>query len=97
VEDARPGCGATLACGLLAAHRERTVVEREHGVPRRLDEEELLEALEPVGLLGREVARLRPVAVGVVQLPDVVAERGDRVSRSQEAVRCGVHAAQPSW
>ena len=54
---------------------EAAVVEREHVVLPRLEEEEALELVELLGLLGREVVRLRPV-VGAVELPDVVVEGG---------------------
>ena len=50
------------------------VVEREDVVLRRLDQEQPLQLRELLGLLLREVVRLRPV-VRAVELPDVLVER----------------------
>ena len=49
------------------------VVERQHVVLGRLDQEQPLELVQLVGLLGGEVVGLGPV-VRVVELPDVVVE-----------------------
>ena len=54
---------------------ERPIVERQHAVLRRLDDEETLQFGELLRVLLRQVLRLRPVGVGVVQLPHVVVER----------------------
>jgi hypothetical protein len=48
------------------------IVEREHVVAGGLEEEQLLQLGEFVGLLGGEVVGLGPVAGAVVQLPHVV-------------------------
>ncbi len=53
---------------------DAAVVERQDVVLAGLDEEQPLEMGQPLGLLRREVMRLRPV-VGAVQLPDVVVVR----------------------
>ena len=58
------------------------VVEGQHVVPDRLDEEQLLELGQLVRHLGRKVVRLRPVLGRVVELPDVqreVRRLGDHV------------------
>jgi hypothetical protein len=52
------------------------VVKRQHVVLGRLDQPEALELMQLVGMLGRQVPGLAPVAGGVVQLPAVVVERG---------------------
>src|SRR4051795_6652576 len=47
------------------------VVERQHVVLDGLDQPKALKLRELVGVLSGEVVRLRPVGVGVVELPDV--------------------------
>ena len=71
------------------------VVQGQHVVLARFDQEEPLEVMQLLGLLGGEVVRLGPV-VGAVQLPDVVVDR--RAPRpSTHGVLCRVTAVQPWW
>ena len=53
---------------------DAAIVERQHVVLRRLDEEQPLQVGQLLGLFRREVVRLRPV-VRPVQLPDVAVDR----------------------
>ena len=71
------------------------VVERQHVVLRRLDQEQALQLGELLRLLRREIVRLRPV-VGRVQLPDVVVER-PAAAAITHGVLCRVTAVQPWW
>ena len=53
---------------------DAAVVERQHPVLDRLDQEQSLEGGQLVGVLRRQVMGLGPVGGGVVQLPHVVVE-----------------------
>ena len=59
-------------------------------------EPELLQLGELLGHLGREVVRLAPVRVRVVELPDVVVE-GRQLGAITQGVEWRVTAVQPSW
>ena len=50
------------------------VIERQHVVAGRLDQPQALQLVELLRHLLRQVVRLAPVLVGVVELPDVVVE-----------------------
>ena len=62
------------ACDRRVEAFEATVVDRKHVVLDGLDQPEPLQRREAVGVLRRQVMRLRPVVRSVVQLPDVVVE-----------------------
>ena len=62
------------------------VVERQHVVLARLLHEQRLQLLELLGHLGREVVRLAPVGVRVVELPGVVGERRQRLDHPRGRV-----------
>ena len=49
----------------------------------RLDQEQPLELVELLGMLRRDVLELGPVDAGVVELPDVVVERGRLLADEQ--------------
>ena len=75
----------------------QVVVERQHVVARRLDQPQALQLVQLLGHLLREVVRLAPVLVGVVELPDVVVERRDFLADRSHGVLCRVTAVQPLW
>ena len=86
-------CGRPGEVGVEAL--DAAVVEREHVVLRRLDQEQALQLGQLLRVLRGEVVRLRPV-VGAVELPDVVVER--RRSRPcTHGVLWRVTAVQPLW
>ena len=53
---------------------ERPIVQRQHAVLRRLDQEEPLQLGKLLRVLLRQILRLGPIGVGVVQLPEVFVE-----------------------
>ena len=69
------------------------VVDRQHVVPDRLDQEQALQLVQFLGHLLRQVVGLRPV-VGAVQLPHVVVERGN-FPVMIHGMPCFVQAVQP--
>jgi hypothetical protein len=62
------------ACDVCVEALERAIVERDDVVLRSLDQKQPLELGELLRILLREVLRLRPIGIGVVELPDVVVE-----------------------
>ena len=72
-----------------------TVVERQHVVLRRLEEELALQVGQLVRVLGGQVVRLGPV-VGPVQLPDIVLD-GRQGTAITHGILCRVTAVQPLW
>jgi hypothetical protein len=71
------------------------VVEGEHVVAGRLEQEQALEFGQLLGLLAGQVMGLGPVGVAVVQLPGVVREWLDLGHPGGPGVRCLVTADQP--
>jgi len=62
------------------------ILERQHVVPGRLDQEEPLKLPQLVGVLVRQIARLRPVGSRVVEFPDGISERPVRPSRARRVM-----------
>ena len=71
------------------------VVERQHVVAHRLDQEQPLQLGSSLGLLGGEVVGLGPV-VRRVELPDVVVV-GRQLGPATQGMLCRVTAVQPLW
>ena len=74
---------------------DAAVVERQHVVAGRLDQEQPLQLVQLLGLLVGEVVGLRPV-VGRVELPHVVVE-GGQLGAMTHGVLWRVTAVQPWW
>ena len=72
------------------------VVERQHVVLRRLDQEQPLQLAQLLGLLRREVVRLRPVVV-VSYSSQTSSSNARQSAPSAHGVLCRVTAVQPLW
>ena len=71
------------------------IVEREDVVARRLNQPQPLQLVQLLRHLLRQIVRLAPVLGRVVQLPDIVVERGVFSPTSSHGVLCRVTAVHP--
>ena len=73
------------------------IVQRQDVVAGRFDQELPLQLGQLVGHLRGQIVGLGPVGIGVVQLPDVLVERGRCSPSNSQGMEWRVTAVQPSW